>query len=254
MTKRIITFILVFVVLLAGISLFSRKPREAAKPLPAIKGRIAIVLDDWGYNLNNLRAVKEIKYPLTLAVLPDLAYSRRVADEFRARGFEVILHLPMEPEEKLRLEKNTIRVSADQAQIARILDQSLANIGRVSGISNHMGSKATSDPRTMEIVFKELKKRRLYFLDSYVTARSVGADLARKTGLKIYKRDVFLDNTNEREYIRQQVYKLRDKARTQGFAIGIGHDRKITLEVLREMMPGIAREGYRFVLLSELQR
>jgi polysaccharide deacetylase 2 family uncharacterized protein YibQ len=39
-----------------------------------------------------------------------------------------------------------------------------------------------------------------------------------------------------------------------GQAIGIGHDRKITLEVLKEVMPSIEKEGYKFVFVSELIR
>lgn len=240
--------------MLAGLFFLSRKPGKKIKPRPAVKGRIVIVLDDWGYNLSNLKSAEEIRYPLTLSVLPNLAYSQKVASELRSRGFEVILHLPMEPEEKLNLEKNTIKTAMDKTEILKILDKDIASLGRVSGVSNHMGSKVTSDSRTMEIIFRELKRRRLYFLDSYVTAKSVCAVTAARTGLRIFRRDVFLDNLEDREYIKQQIYKLRDKARAQGFAIGIGHDRKVTLEVLKEVMPRLAREGYRFIFLSEAKR
>jgi polysaccharide deacetylase 2 family uncharacterized protein YibQ len=37
-----------------------------------------------------------------------------------------------------------------------------------------------------------------------------------------------------------------------GSAVGIGHDRKITLEVLRDVMPQLAKEGYKLVFVSEL--
>jgi len=37
-----------------------------------------------------------------------------------------------------------------------------------------------------------------------------------------------------------------------GHAIGIGHDRKVTLEVLKEVMPELDREGFKFVFVSEL--
>ena len=69
-----------------------------------------------------------------------------------------------------------------------------------------------------------------------------------------FRRDVFLDNVEESGYIKQQINKLKSKARSRGFAIGIGHDRKVTLEVLREVMPQLSKEGYKFVFLSELER
>ncbi|MDD4894800.1 MAG: divergent polysaccharide deacetylase family protein, partial [Candidatus Omnitrophica bacterium] len=61
-----------------------------------------------------------------------------------------------------------------------------------------------------------------------------------------------LDNKEDKEYIKQQVYELKIKAKAQGFAIGIGHDRRATLEVLREVMPELAKEGYKFIFISEL--
>ena len=58
---------------------------------PAVEiGKIAIVLDDWGYNLNNLPILKQIKYPMTLSILPNLAYSKRINQEGRALGCEII--------------------------------------------------------------------------------------------------------------------------------------------------------------------
>ncbi|MFA5176904.1 MAG: divergent polysaccharide deacetylase family protein [Candidatus Omnitrophota bacterium] len=250
--KKLIIVILALVVLATGIFILSGKPRERVRPRLAIKGKIAIVLDDWGYNLNNLGLVEDIKYPITAAVLPNLKYSGIISEELHSRGFEVILHLPMEPEEKNGLEKNTIKTSLEEAQILRILDKDLASITYARGISNHMGSRATSDLRTMGIVLKELKRRHLYFLDSYVTSKSVCSRLARKLNLTFFKRDIFLDNKEDKGYIKQQIYELKVKARQHGFAIGIGHDRRATLEVLKEVMPLLAKEGYKFVFLSEM--
>jgi polysaccharide deacetylase 2 family uncharacterized protein YibQ len=94
----------------------------------------------------------------------------------------------------------------------------------------------------------------LYFLDSFVTSESVGADLAGKFSLGFARRDVFLDNTQDAQYIRSQLLKLKTKAHMYGQAIGIGHDRKETIQVLKEVMPQFEKEGYKFVVLSELVR
>lgn len=224
-------------------------------PRPAyLKGKIAIVIDDWGYNLDNLNLLETITYPLTLSVLPDLPYSKTIAQDAIEKGLEVILHLPMEPHEKYRLEKNTILTSMDEPTIIGILNKDLASLGEVKGVSNHMGSKSTEDIKTMGIVFKELKKKGIYFLDSFVSGNSICLTLARKMQVAFAKRDVFIDNQNNPDNIKSQVYKLKVKARVYGQAIGIGHDRKVTLEVLKEVMPELEKEGYRFVLVSELVR
>ena len=44
----------------------------------------------------------EIPAPLTFAVLPNLAHSEAFAEAARARGHEIILHLPMEPVDPVR--------------------------------------------------------------------------------------------------------------------------------------------------------
>jgi polysaccharide deacetylase 2 family uncharacterized protein YibQ len=217
-----------------------------------IKGRIAIVVDDWGYNLNNVAALKQIRYPLTLAVLPNLGYSKEVSRQAHALGFEIILHLPMEPSEKRRLENNTIMISMEENAIDKILSEDLDAILYAKGVSNHMGSGATKDVRTMTFLFKELKRKGLYFLDSYVSSDSICYDLSRQMRLGFAKRDVFIDNTLEPEYIKAQINKLKTKARFYGQAIGIGHDRRSTLQVLEEVMPQLEKEGYKFVYVSEL--
>lgn len=235
------------------IGLLSKAPKKPVRPaVAAVKGKIAIVLDDWGYNLNNLPIIEKIKLPITASVLPNLNYSREVAEELHSRGFEIMLHLPMEPKEKYRLEKNTIMTSWREAAINKIIDEDLDSIVYAKGINNHMGSRATENSKTMEIVFKKLKKRNLFFLDSMVTSSSVCYNLARKMGLSYAKRDIFLDNKEYPAYIKEQINKLKLRAKSRGAAIGIGHDRKTTLEVLSEVMPQLEKEGYKLVFLSEL--
>lgn len=250
---KIAIWVLVLVIIAQWIFIIAlTRPKKIPKVPVPIKGKIAIVIDDWGYNLNNLDILDDIKYPLTIAVLPNLTYSQTIAKELHKKGLEIILHLPMEPHEKFRLEENTITTFMDASTIRDILSQDLANISYAKGVSNHMGSKATEDAKTMEVIFRELKKRHLYFLDSLVSSESICQDISYKMHLGFAKRDVFLDNQEEAEYIKEQLNKLKMKAFTQGQAIGIGHDKKITLEVLKEVMPTMEKEGYKFVFVSDL--
>ncbi len=228
--------------------------KKIPKAAISIKGKIAIVVDDWGYNLNNLYILDGIKSPFTASVLPGLEYSRAIASELHKRGFQVILHLPMQPREKYELEKNTILTSMGAQSIINIIGEDLTDIRYAVGVSNHMGSSATEDTRTMSIVLNELKKRNLFFLDSLVSSKSVCADLAKRLQVKFIKRDIFLDNKEDAGYIRSQIYRLKKKAMLSGYAVGIGHDRKVTLEVLKEMMPDLEKEGYKFVFISDLVR
>jgi polysaccharide deacetylase 2 family uncharacterized protein YibQ len=231
-----------------------RPKRREVLPPAQIKGKIAIVLDDWGYNLNNLAAAKSINLPFTAAVLPNLKYSKAVASELHEHGCEIILHLPMQPREKWNLEKDTVSVSMSGSAVKKILEKDLSSLVYVDGVSNHMGSLATENPKVMTEVLGVLKEKKLFFLDSYVTSRSAVPELARKMNVPFAKRDIFLDNKNDADYIRQQLLKLKARARSRGWAVGIGHDRKVTLEVLGEMMPRLDKEGYKFVFVSEIAR
>lgn len=254
---------LLLVIFIQAIVIFSLLSKPAAKkqvkpvkPKPVIeqkfKAKIAIVLDDWGYNLTNLHYLDEINEPMTLAVLPNLGYSKQVAKQGQNKGCEIILHLPMQPHEKYNLEKNTILTSMDESTIKRILTSDLDNLVYAKGASNHMGSLGTENPRVMAIILSELKKKNLYFLDSFVSHRSVVLDLAAKIHVKCARRNVFLDNKLDADYIKEQLKQLKDKADTNGYAIGIGHDRKVTLEAIKAVIPQWKKEGYRFVRVSEI--
>lgn len=227
----------------------------AKKEIPKkIKGKIAIVIDDWGYNTNNLEILKDIKLPVTVAILPFLAYSREVAGFANENNYEVIIHMPMEPDDKEKkyLETQTLMVDMDTQTIKDILNEALQEVPYARGINNHMGSLATKDKEFMAIVFRELKKNNLYFLDSYVVSESVCRDISRILGVKFAKRSIFLDNEPDPEYIRGQLMELAREADKFGEVVGIGHDRENTLEVLRKVMPQLAEEGYQFVFVSDI--
>jgi hypothetical protein len=160
----------------------------------------------------------------------------------------------MEPKEKYNLEKNTITAEMNAEQIRDIFEKDLASVALAKGVSNHMGSRITEDKKASLLVMTEAKKRKLYFFDSFVTNKSVCSDLAKKIKIGFAKRDVFLDNQNDSGYIREQLIKLKNLAGRRGIAIGIGHDRKNTLLVLKEMLPQLEKEGYKFVFLSQVER
>jgi polysaccharide deacetylase 2 family uncharacterized protein YibQ len=211
------------------------------------------VLDDWGYSPRNVALISQIRSPLTLAVLPHLPYSNDVARRAAACGHEVILHMPMEAlDPHAPREPQTIRVGMSSAEIATLLDRALQSVPTAVGISNHQGSKATADRTLMEEVLRQVKHRRLYFLDSYVTKRSVCREVAQRLKVPFVQRSVFLDNEETSQAIFTQLLELAQRARRKGWAIGIGHDRPETLEALQQAIPALKQAGYTLVRVSEL--
>lgn len=215
--------------------------------------RIAIVLDDFGYNKKNFSTLEGLDVPVTLAVLPNTPYSKTVCMFAKNNGLEVILHLPLQPEsENVPVEKNTINDAMDENTVRRVISEALDSVPFAKGVSNHMGSKATRDNRLMEIVFDELKNRGLFFLDSYTAKDSVCSDIAAEKGVPYIRRDIFIDNQKDETYIREQLEKLVKMRKTEGSAVGIGHDRSVTIKVLAEELQEISQDEIVFVGLSDL--
>lgn len=232
--------------------------KGVVKPEPAVKiykrPRVAIILDDFGYNMRDLDILFNIKQPITLAILPNEMYSINVANMAKSRGFEIILHLPLEPHPSPGVveEVTTIRTGMSEKEVLLHLKKEIASVPGIDGVNNHMGSKATEDIGLMTIILKYLKANNLYFLDSLTSQKSVCRAAAQSLGMWYGKRDMFLDNSNVTAAIEKQVMDMKDLAFKRGTVIAIGHDRKNTIAVLARMMPELAAEGIDFVRLSEL--
>ena len=232
--------------------------KEAAikKSLPQVQKKfsnpkIAIVMDDFGYNMSDLDTLFASKLPVTLSILPNQPYSRRVAELAHSRKYEVILHLPLEANDKSApAEPDTIKTDMDEKKVVSMLDQEITGVPGLKGVSNHQGSKATEDKNTMSIILSDLKKRKLYYFDSMVTDKSICREVAKNMGVPYARRDIFLDNTATQDYIEKQVLSLRRLAFRKGNAIAVCHDRKNTIYVLNKMMPELSDDGVEFVSLS----
>ena len=272
MNKRYLLAVMIVVLALISLLVFktvsghkkqameiSRKAKIAQPKVVPVKGKVAIVLDDWGYNYSDLSLLFEIKRPITVSILPNLRYSERIARDTNARGYQTMLHLPLESRNNEIPEKGTIYCSMSQDEIIKSLRLSLKSVPGVSGVNNHQGSKATETVEIMKAVLAELKKEKLFFLDSLTTDKSICSTTARSAGIKCAKRDIFLDeppsklgDKEQALYIQKQLYKLSSIAMRKGSAIGIGHDKKITLKVLKDLMSQMEKQGIKFVFMSEL--
>lgn len=221
---------------------------------PASGPIVAIVLDDWGYNTAALGTALEIAEPLTLAILPHLPYSARIAEEAHAAGHEVMLHMPMEPLGDVPLEKGTILTTMSSGEIRTLLTTALASVPHVRGVNNHMGSKGTQDRPTLNAVMTELRQKKLFFLNSMTSGSPAGREVAGDLGIGYAERDIFLDNIRTEAAVLEKLEELKQTAIRQGSAIGIGHDKPVTLKAIQKVLPSWKAEGIRVMKLSDLIR
>jgi len=214
--------------------------------------KLAIILDDMGYDRSAADAAFALQFPITLSVIPHLPLSAEVAEEAYRRGDQVLLHLPMEAEAGEKAEPIELRVGMKTDQVERDLDGMLETVPHAAGVNNHQGSRATADATLMAELMPALRRRGLFFIDSRTTAATVAHDTAEKAGVRSASRKVFLDDMPKRDAILAQLdLAARDAAR-DGFAIAIGHPHPETLAALVEAAPRLEARGVRFVFVSQV--
>jgi polysaccharide deacetylase 2 family uncharacterized protein YibQ len=104
----------------------------------------------------------------------------------------------------------------------------------------------------MEEVMKQAADRGLYFIDSATSSKSLGLETAARFGVPAARRNVFIDNEDNVDYICSQLDKLTEKALKDGSAICIGHIRANTYTALAKMIPEMKKKGIEFVFVREL--
>jgi len=217
--------------------------------------RAAIVIDDLGGDLAAAEKLLRLPYDLTFSVLPYLAYSATVAEEAHRDGREVMLHLPMEAEPgSVAPGRGAIRMGMPGPEVAETIGEDLATVPYVRGANNHMGSRATADPRLMAEVMRTLVNRHLYFIDSRTTVSTVAYDAARREGVPAFFRSVFLDDKEDTAYSLQQLETFRRIIEKRGAALAIGHPHPTTIEALAKFLPQLELDDVELVPPSELVR
>lgn len=220
--------------------------------------RVAVVLDDAGMHLTELDRALAIGRPVALAVLPGLPHSEELARRAAAAGLDVLVHLPMEPEDPHqagRLGPLAVRVTMTDEEISEVVEQALRAVPGAVGVNNHMGSRATQDPRVLRAVLRVIREHRLFFLDSRTTPATAVEEVAREVGVPSLRRAVFLDNDPSPEAVRLQLRRLAEQALRDGHAVGIGHaNRPHTAAVVAEVAPELEQMGVQFVRLRDLFR
>ena len=230
-----------------------REKWEAVDGAEPPRARVAIIIDDMGYGGKATDAILSLSVPLTISVLPGLKKSIWTAREAHRRGFEVMLHMPMEAENSpVALGPYGITVSLSRDEIRLKLIEALGWVPNAVGINNHMGSKATKNERIMSELMPLIKELRLFYVDSRTALHSIGMQTAQRCGVPTTQRNVFLDNVSSVDYIKGQLKLLITVALKNGTAVGIGHTRHSTAQAIKEMIPLFRKERIDIVPVSEL--
>ena len=223
------------------------------------RGVVAVVLDDVGYPGRPLAEIALLEGPVALAVLPDSPGAPEAAELARRKGWDLLVHLPMEPA-KGKGEPGAIGPGQSDAEVAALVRGAVARLPGAIGVNNHQGSRASADRRVMAAVLGVVGEKGLFFLDSRTTAATVVPETARRLRVPFLARDVFLDDraTEEKaeggppEALATAWERAKGIARRRGQCIVIGHPHPATLAFLQGELPRLGGEGLKLVKVSDL--
>lgn len=210
---------------------------------------VYIVLDDGGHNLNHLQPFLNLDIPLTIAVLPELSYSKESALRIKNSGKTLILHQPMQAI-NLSTDPGPSAIMPEMSadQIRNLLTKNLDSLGIKIGLNNHEGSLITADTYAMKVVMEVCKERGMFFLDSRTNSKSVCKSVASEYGVKLYERNTFLDNTPSQADMIAMFKSGIEVAKKNGSVIMIGHvwSGKNLADVLQKMYDEYYPQGFIF--------
>jgi hypothetical protein len=232
------------------------KPDVIARviPPPETLPKLALVIDDFGYAKGGIaREMLDLDIPLTIAILPALRHSQAVLTLAREKGRCVMLHLPMEGTEPEKTDAEAISGRMSDDEIAALTRRYVESLPGIDGVNNHQGSVATADERVMTIVAGVLAEKRLFFLDSLTSPKSVAYNAAGSAGLRAARNTMFLDDATERrEDVEANLRRLVETALARGSAIGIAHPHPWTFEALRDNLDYLESAGVELVTVCAL--
>jgi uncharacterized protein len=238
-----------------------KKPGRGSGPAPSKDAspgrRIAIIIDDIGFDLKIVEELAGIPAPIAFAVLPYAPHAAESARRLHAAGKAILLHLPMEPNAYPTESPGAgaLMAEMDEAEIRRQIQADLTAVPFASGVNNHMGSRFMEDAARLDIVMDELRKRGLFFVDSRTTAESRGMPSAARAGVRFAARDLFIDHVPGYSAAWETLTGFSRRGRDNGAPLlMIGHPHTQTVQAVRDALPVWRQEGVRVVPVSACLR
>jgi polysaccharide deacetylase 2 family uncharacterized protein YibQ len=208
------------------------------------KSKVSIIIDDIGNNRYSIDELSKLNYKIAFSILPNSPFRNYGRDMGKKHKKQIMLHLPLEPIKsngyKLNL-NGFLLVSMRDEIIKNYTEEYISMVPEAKGVNNHTGSLFTTRVDKMKTVLSIIKRKKLFFIDSKTTAKTIGYKLAKRMRIKTGIRDIFLDGDNEKITILNFKH-LFSIAREKGYAIGIGHPKPETIKVMRERVEKLARK------------
>jgi len=222
-------------------------------PLPS--RQVAIIIDDIGNDLKPVKELLKINADITFAILPLCPYTREAAEMFHRAHRETLLHLPMEPVSYPREKPGNGALFTDMndEELISQLEKDIAAVPYITGVNNHMGSKFMIDERKLTLIFNELKKNNLFFVDSRTSPDTKAFIAAEKVGLPVAARKIFLDNSRDYNEIYNNLINIAEKKDGDvSPVIVIGHPYPETIRAISDAVKVLREKKVSIVPVSQI--
>ncbi|MEH7275296.1 divergent polysaccharide deacetylase family protein, partial [Neobacillus vireti] len=214
-----------FAMLVIPFLFFSFQSSSFAENKETKELKAAIIIDDFGGGNEGVKEFLEGNIPITAAVMPFTENSKAHAEWAHKNGFEVMVHLPMQPKRGKRswLGPKPITVELSPEEVKKRVKEALESVPYAVGMNNHMGSLAVENEGIVRAIVEVAKERKLFLVDSGTSPGTKFPEIAKELGVPLLKRDVFLDDISSSAHVRKQMARLAKVTEFQGKGIAIGH-------------------------------
>ncbi|MFA6472131.1 MAG: divergent polysaccharide deacetylase family protein [Candidatus Latescibacterota bacterium] len=216
--------------------------------------KAAIIIEDVGLQpVENLIRICNSSQKITLSILPFQRYTEQAVKFASENNIPYILDMPFESKSlKERPQAGSILTIDSETEIVEKLTRAFKNVKGAQGANNHLGSKAVEDIPVMESVMNFLKSNNYFFVDTKASPESAGFKVSQRIGVKSVMTPGYIDNEGNRTAIENRIEMFSNQAIEKGSIIIIGHDRPITISVLKKYLPIFEQKGIRLVRVADI--
>ena len=208
-----------------------------------LKPEFYLIIDDVGYDEFMLEKFIKINLKINFAIIPFLSKSKYAYNRLISENKIIMIHFPMQSQHKNSIEKFHINIDDNENMVRTKIETTFKEYPNAKIMNNHMGSLITSNEEIMRTILTKLKEEDRYFFDSFTTKESASVKVGEKIGIRVERRDIFLDNKDNEKDVMASLEKAKQIARIKGIVKVIGHIwSKNTLKILNQESENLNKE------------
>lgn len=212
--------------------------------------RVSIIIGGLGLNPDLTRqAVETLPPQVTLAFSPYAPNLQDWINRARERGHEVLLEIPMEPEDYPENDPGpyTLRARAQPAETVRRLEWVLGRAAGYFGVINRMGDRFVRSPDGMAAVSGALRNRGVVFIDTGIASGSGGGELRASA-------DHLVDPVLAPAAIDEALLRVEASALQKGQGMGVAQAYPLSMRQVASWAAQVEGRGYQLAPASALAK